>query len=92
MGLRPIMQEAEGRNTSVTDTKTPNDNLRKSIVTLVGLTLLFALGMIVGLLLVKNPEWLPRPIAHFLSLDNVYPTQGLIGPQKIIHGESASRP
>jgi hypothetical protein len=68
--------------TSVTDTKTPNDNLMNSVVTLVGLTLLFALGMIVGSLLVKNPEWIPRPIAHFLSLGNAYPTQGVIGPQK----------
>jgi hypothetical protein len=66
----------------VSDTKTPNDDLRKSIVTLVGLTLLFALGMSVGLLLVKNPEWLPPRIAHFLSLGNVYPTQGVIGSQK----------
>jgi len=66
----------------VSDTKTPNDDLRKSIVTLVGLTLLFALGMSVGLLLVKNPEWLPRPVAHFLGLSNFYPTQGVIGPQK----------
>jgi len=76
------MQESGGRNTSVTETKTPNDNLRKSVVTLVGLTLLFALGMIIGLLLVKNPEWIPRSVAHFLGLGNVYPTQGVIGPQK----------
>jgi len=49
--------------------------------------------MIVGWLLIKDPEWLPRPIAHFLGLSDVYPTQGLIGPQKIIHDrESASRP
>ena len=71
----------------MTDTRTPNDNrseISKSVLALVGLSLLFALGMVVGLLLVKNPEWLPRPIIHFLGLGNVYPTQGLIGPQKII--------
>jgi hypothetical protein len=80
----------------VTDTRTPNDNMSKvsrSVIALVGLSLLFALGMIVGWLLIKDPEWLPRPIAHFLGLGDVYPTQGLIGPQKIIHDrESASRP
>jgi len=80
----------------VTDTRTPNDNMSKtsrSVIALVGLSLLFALGMIVGWLLIKDPEWLPRPIAHFLGLSDVYPTQGLIGPQKIIHDrESASRP
>ena len=43
--------------------------------------MLFALGMISGLLLVKNPNWFP-PVAHFLGLGDVYPTQGLIGPQK----------
>ncbi|MGB8632991.1 MAG: hypothetical protein WCD69_27045 [Xanthobacteraceae bacterium] len=58
---------------------------------LVGLTLLFALG-IVGLVLVKDAKWFP-PIARVLSLGDVYPTQGLIGPQKIIHDrETASRP
>jgi hypothetical protein len=52
--------------------------------------LLFALG-ILGLLLVKDR--IPLPIAHFLGLGDAYPTQGLIGPQKFIHGwESASRP
>jgi hypothetical protein len=57
-----------------------------------GLSLLIALG-IVGLLLVKVPKWFPLPIAHVLGLGDVYPTQGLIGPQKIIHDwESASRP
>jgi len=80
----------------VTDTRTPNDNMSKtsrSVIALVGLSLLFALGMIVGWLMIKDPEWLPRPIAHFLGLSDVYPTQGLIGPQKIIHDrESASRP
>lgn len=80
----------------MTDTRTPNDNMSKtsrSVIALVGLSLLFALGMIVGWLLIKDPEWLPRPIAHFLGLSDVYPTQGLIGPQKIIHDrESASRP
>jgi hypothetical protein len=79
----------------VTETRTPNDNRReisRSVLALVGLSLLFALGIIVGLLLVKDPEWLPRPIVHFLGLGDVYPTQGLIGPQKIIHDqESASR-
>jgi hypothetical protein len=72
----------------VTDTRTPNDNrseISRSVLALVGLSLLFALGIIVGLLLVKDPEWLPRPIVHFLGLGDVYPTQGLIGPQKIIH-------
>jgi hypothetical protein len=71
----------------VTDTKTPNDNrseISRSVLALVGLSLLFALGMIVGLLLLKHPEWLPRPIVHFLGLGDVYPTQGLIGPQKNI--------
>jgi hypothetical protein len=48
------------------------------------LSLLFALGIIIGLLLLKNPEWLARPVVHFLGLGDVYPTQGLIGPQKII--------
>ena len=80
----------------MTDTRTPNDNMSKtsrSVIALVGLSLLFALGMIVGWLMIKDPEWLPRPIAHFLGLSDVYPTQGLIGPQKIIHDrESASRP
>lgn len=80
----------------MTDTKTPNDDISKisrSVIALVGLTLLFALGMIVGLLLVKNPEWLPSPIAHFLGLGNVYPTQGVIGPQKIFPDkETTSRP
>jgi hypothetical protein len=79
----------------VTETRTPNDNRReisRSVLALVGLSLLFALGIIVGLLLVKDPEWLPRPIVHFLGLGDVYPTQGLIGSQKIIHDqESASR-
>ena len=71
----------------MTDTQTPNDNrseISRSVVALVGLSLLFALGMVVGLLLVKDPEWLPRPIVHFLGLGDVYPTQGLIGPQKTI--------
>jgi hypothetical protein len=71
----------------VTDTRTPNDNrseISTSVLALIGLSLLFALGLIVGLLLVKNPEWLPRPIVRFLGLGNVYPTQGLIGPQKNI--------
>jgi len=71
----------------VTDTRTPNDNrseISRSVLALVGLSLLFALGMIVGLLLLKHPEWLPRPIVHFLGLGDVYPTQGLIGPQKNI--------
>jgi hypothetical protein len=70
----------------VADTRTPNDNrseISKSVLALVGLSLLFALGIIVGLLLVKNPKWFP-PVAHFLGLGDVYPTQGLIGPQKII--------
>ena len=75
----------------MTDTRTPNDSKSKIswlLVTLGGL--LFALG-IVGLLLVKDR--IPLPIAHFLGLGDVYPTQGLIGPQKIIHGwESASPP
>ena len=71
----------------MTDTRTPNDNrseISRSVLALVGLSLLFALGMIVGLLLLKHPEWLPRPIVHFLGLGDVYPTQGLIGPQKNI--------
>lgn len=70
----------------MTDTGTPSDNrseISRSVFALVGLSLLFALGMIIGLLLVKNPKWFP-PIAHFLGLSDVYPTQGLIGPQKII--------
>ena len=71
----------------MTDTRVPNDNrseISRSVLALVGLSLLFALGMILGLLLLKHPERLPRPIAHFLGLGDVYPTQGLIGPQKII--------
>jgi hypothetical protein len=71
----------------VTDTGTPNDNrseISKSVLALVGLSLLFALGIIVGVLLVKDPEWLPRSVVHFFGLGDVYPTQGLIGPQKII--------
>jgi hypothetical protein len=48
------------------------------------LSLLFALGVVVGLLLVKHAEWLPAPVAHILDLGDVYPTQSLIGPQKII--------
>jgi hypothetical protein len=69
------------------DARTPNDNrseIGRSILALIGLSLLFALGIIVGLLLLKNPEWLTRPVVHFLGLGDVYPTQGLIGPQKII--------
>ena len=73
------------------DTRTSNDSKSKIswlLVTLGGL--LFALG-IVGLPLVKDR--IPLPIAHFLGLADVYPTQGLIGPQKFIRGwESASRP
>jgi hypothetical protein len=71
---------------SVTDTRVPNDNrsqISRSIFALLGLSMLFALGMISGLLLVKNPNWFP-PVAHFLGLGDVYPTQGLIGPQKTI--------
>ena len=70
----------------MTDTRTPNDKRSKisgSFMTVSGLSLLIALG-IVGLLLVKNPKWSPLPVAHFLGLGDVYPTQGLIGPQKII--------
>jgi len=58
--------------------------MSRSVLALVGLSLLFALGIIVGLLLVKNPEWFSLPVAHFLGLSDVYPTQGLIGPQKIV--------
>ena len=71
----------------MTDTRTPNDNrseISRSVLALVGLSLLFALGVGVGLLLVKHPEWLSAPVAHFLDLGDVYPTQGLIGPQKTI--------
>jgi len=79
----------------VTDTRTPNDNRSKIsgfYMTVGGLSLLIALG-IVGLLLVKDRKWFPLPIAYVLGLGDVYPTQGLIGPQKIIHDwESASRP
>jgi hypothetical protein len=70
----------------VTDTGTPNDKRSKIsglFMTVSGLSLLIALG-ILGLLLVKNPKWFPLPVAHFLGLGDVYPTQGLIGPQKII--------
>jgi hypothetical protein len=79
----------------VTDTRTPNDNrseISRSVLALVALSLLFALGMVVGLLLVKHPEWLPRPIVHFLGLGDVYPTQGLIGPQKIIPSRPPAGP
>ena len=71
----------------MTDTRTPNDSrseISRSVLALVGLSLLFALGIVVGLLLVKHPEWLPPPVAHFLGLGDIYPTQGLIGPQKTI--------
>ena len=70
----------------MTDTGTPNDKRSKIsglFMTVSGLSLLIALG-ILGLLLVKNPKWIPLPVAHFLGLGDVYPTQGLIGPQKII--------
>jgi hypothetical protein len=79
----------------VTDTKTPNNNrsdISRSVFALIGLSLLFALGIIVGLLLVKDPGWLPRPVVHFLGLGVVYPTQGLIGPQKIIHDRESTSP
>jgi hypothetical protein len=71
----------------VTDTRTPNDNrseISRSVLALVVLSLLFALGIIVGLVLAKNPKWVSLPVAHFLGLGDVYPTQGLIGPQKIV--------
>jgi hypothetical protein len=71
----------------MTDARTPNDNrseISRSVLALIGLSLLFALGIIIGLLLLKNPEWLARPVVHFLGLGDVYPTQGLIGPQKIV--------
>jgi hypothetical protein len=48
----PVADEWDGA-TSVTDARTPNEKLRKSVMTLAGLTLLFALG-IVGLVLVKD--------------------------------------
>ena len=79
----------------MTDTRTPNNNrgeISRSVLALVVLSLLFALGIIVGLLLVKDPEWLPRPIVRFLGLGDVYPTQGLIGPQKIIHDRESALP
>ena len=79
----------------MTDTKTSNDNrseISKSVLALIGLSLLFALGIFVGLILVKDPEWLPGPVVHFLDLGNVYPTQGLIGPQKIIHDRESASP
>ena len=78
----------------MTDTRTPNDNrseIVRSVIALVGLSLLLALGMVVGLLLVKHPEWLPPPVAHFLGLGDVYPTQGLIGPQKTIRDVQRAR-
>jgi len=75
----------------VTDTGTPNDTTHKISWLFVTLgALLFVLG-IVGLVLVKDR--IPLSIAHILGLGDVYPTQGLIGSQKIIHGwESGSRP
>jgi hypothetical protein len=61
-------------------------------MTVGGLSLLIALG-VVGLLLIKDRKWFPLPIAHVLGLGDIYPTQGLIGPQKIIHDwDSVSRP
>ena len=79
----------------MTDTRTPNDDRSKIsgfYMTVGGLSLLIALG-IVGSLLVKDRKWFPLPIARILGLGDVYPTQGLIGPQKIIHDwESASPP
>jgi len=52
--------------------------------------LLLAFGLKVGLL-VKDRKWFPLPIAFFLGLADVYPTQGLIGPQKIIHEDQKQR-
>ena len=73
----------------MTDTRAPNDSKSKISWLLVALGgLLFAVG-IVGLLLVK--DLIPPPIAHFLGLGDVYPTQGLIGPQKIIHDVQKAR-
>ena len=72
----------------MTDTREPNDNtskLSKFFMTVGGLSLLIALGIVhlqVGLL-VKDQKWTP-PIAHFLVISDVYPTQGLIGAQKIV--------
>ena len=75
----------------MTYTGTPNDNTHKISWLFMTLgALLFVLG-IVGLVLVKDR--IPLSIAHVLGLGDVYPTQGLIGSQKIIHGwESGSRP
>jgi hypothetical protein len=73
----------------VTDTRTPNDSKSKESWLLVALGgLLFAVG-IVGLLLVE--DLIPPPIAHFLGLGDVYPTQGLIGPQKTIRDVQKAR-
>ena len=73
----------------MTDTRRPNSNTRKISWLLVTLgALLFVLG-IVGFALVKDR--IPPPIAQFFGLGDVYPTQGLIGPQKIIRN-SESRP
>ena len=72
----------------MSDTREPNDNtskLTKFFMTVGGLSLLIALGIVhlqVGLL-VKDQKWTP-PIAHFLVISDVYPTQGLIGAQKIV--------
>ena len=72
----------------MTDTREPNDNtgkLSKFFMTVGGLSLLIALGIVhlqVGLL-VKDHKWTP-PVAHVLIIGDVYPTQGLIGAQKIV--------
>ena len=73
----------------MTDTRTPDDDngskLSSFLMTVGGLSLLIALGIVhlqVGLL-VKDQKWTP-PIAHFLVISDVYPTQGLIGAQKIV--------
>jgi hypothetical protein len=64
MGTIPQTNETE--QDRVTDARIPNDNLRKikSVMTLIGLTLLFALR-IVGLVLIKDAKWF-LPIARLL--------------------------
>jgi len=64
--MRTIPQANETKQDLVTDSRIPNDNLRKikSVMTLIGLTLLFALG-IVGLVLIKDAKWF-FPIARLL--------------------------
>jgi hypothetical protein len=64
--MRTLPQTNETGQDRVTDARSLNVNLRKikSVMILIGLTLLFALG-IVGLVLIKDAKWF-LPIARLL--------------------------